>query len=232
MNKKTVAIFVACMLLVCFASVYITIAYLTSETSEITNTFTYGNVAITLTETEMDEYGIDAAVPANRISSGSNLYKLIPNKTFTKDPTITLAASSESAYIGAVIEVSNAQVFAGDAGLKVDDTAVTIDNYFELFGMDIDDSLWTITSSEATVDEVTTWTYKLVYKTAVAPGESEGVATATDVVIFNEFVTPDMTDTELETLANVGIDVKAYAVQTHGFDTPAEALTAAFSDAF
>ena len=86
MKKRIITIcLVAALLATCFAGTY---AYLT-DTKAVKNTFTTGNVYITLTETGAE--------------NGLNSYRLIPGKSYTKDPTITLNAGSEDAWIAAKI---------------------------------------------------------------------------------------------------------------------------------
>ena len=58
-----------------------TIAWLTKTTPEVKNTFTYGKIDITLTET-----------------TGEN-YKIIPGKNLPKDPKVTVKANSETCYL-------------------------------------------------------------------------------------------------------------------------------------
>lgn len=60
-----------------------TIAWLTAQTGEVKNTFTYGNINIDLTET----------VPENRQA------KIIPGTDIAKDPKVTVKANSEDCYL-------------------------------------------------------------------------------------------------------------------------------------
>lgn len=62
-----------------------TVAWLTQTTQEVTNTFTYGNINITLTETPRD-------------------YKIIPGATIDKDPKVTVLANSEDCYLFVKVE--------------------------------------------------------------------------------------------------------------------------------
>lgn len=100
MKTKTKAcIAVLCAVVLVAASVFATVAYLTS-TAEVKNTFTYGKVAITLDEVKVNEYGI--AEDASRVTG--NTYKLIPGHTYIKDPTIHVSADSENCWIFAKVE--------------------------------------------------------------------------------------------------------------------------------
>ena len=72
---------VGCAVLLVAGSIAGTLAYLTAQTQTITNTFTVGNVAITLTETKT----VDT--------------KLIPGKEYGKDPVVTVSAGSEDCWL-------------------------------------------------------------------------------------------------------------------------------------
>ena len=67
-----------------------TLACLTSTTGAVTNTFTVGDINITLDETTSD-------------------YKMIPGYTIAKDPKVTVAANSEKCYLF-VKEIGRAHV--------------------------------------------------------------------------------------------------------------------------
>lgn len=100
MKTKTKACIAAlCAVVLVAASVFATVAYLTS-TATVTNTFTYGNVKITLDEAKVNEYG--ATEDAPRVTG--NTYRLIPGHTYTKDPTIHVDADSEDCWIFAKVE--------------------------------------------------------------------------------------------------------------------------------
>lgn len=93
LRKVLLTVFSA-MLIVCL-SVGATVAYLTANDS-VTNTFTVGNVKITLDESKVTEYGV-AEEGAARVTA--NTYKLIPGHTYTKDPTIHVDANSEDCWL-------------------------------------------------------------------------------------------------------------------------------------
>lgn len=84
MKKRTVALLMAAVLLF-GAAVGGTFAWLTAYTNPLVNTFTKGNVAITLTET--------GAV------NNAQSFKMIPGTTIDKDPKITVKANSEACYV-------------------------------------------------------------------------------------------------------------------------------------
>lgn len=100
-KKKTLLMSVAAVLLVA-AGVFGTLAFLTSQSKVVTNTFTVGTVEIALDESEVDEYGVKTGSD-ERVHGNS--YKLIPGKEYTKDPVVHVIKESEPSYI--FIEVIN-----------------------------------------------------------------------------------------------------------------------------
>lgn len=81
-------------LLLVSVTVGATVAYLTS-TDSVTNTFTVGNVALTLDEAPVDADG--QATTGNRVKANS--YKLFPGKEYDKDPTVHIDANSEDGWL-------------------------------------------------------------------------------------------------------------------------------------
>lgn len=100
---------VLAVILVIAMSVAGTYAFLTSRDS-VTNTFTVGQISITLDEAKVDVYG-DAVQGADRVDK--NTYKLIPGHEYVKDPTIHFAAGSEAAYLFVKVENGLADIEAG-----------------------------------------------------------------------------------------------------------------------
>ena len=85
-----------CAVLLVVGSVMGTVAYLTS-TDTVQNTFTYGNVAITMDEAKTNAYGVNEDPTAR--TKNENKYKLIPGQTYTKNTTIHVAQGSEACYL-------------------------------------------------------------------------------------------------------------------------------------
>ena len=114
MKKAKKALLLAlCAVLLVGATIAGTVAYLTSTTQEVKNTFTAGNVTITLDEAPVDLYG--EVVTGDRRTE--NKYKLIPGHTYVKDPTIHVDAESEACW-----------VFAKLVNGLGDDAAITINS--------------------------------------------------------------------------------------------------------
>ena len=96
MKAKKVLALVLCAALLVAGSVAATLAYLTSKTEVVTNTFSVGNVTITLDEAKVNEYGVEAE-GEDRVKA--NEYKLIPGHTYVKDPMVHVTEKSEQCYV-------------------------------------------------------------------------------------------------------------------------------------
>lgn len=87
MKKKSLALVLAlAMIVVCVVGG--TLAWLTDKTAPVTNTFTYGDINITLAESE----DLDL--------------KMVPGYTIDKDPKVTVKAGSEKCYLFVKVEKS------------------------------------------------------------------------------------------------------------------------------
>lgn len=107
MKKKLMT--VLALVLVIAMSVAGTYAYLTSQ-DEVVNTFTVGNVAITLDEAKVD---VDGNKVTPEVRTDGNKYKLIPGHKYTKDPTVHFAAGSEASYLFVKVENGIAGIETG-----------------------------------------------------------------------------------------------------------------------
>lgn len=87
-STKIVTILLALALLVC-CGIGGTVAWLMDSTDAVTNTFTIGDINLTLVETP---YGTSAEGEGNH-------YPLIPGNTYKKDPKVTVLANSEDCYL-------------------------------------------------------------------------------------------------------------------------------------
>lgn len=102
MKTKTKALALAlCAVLLVVTTVFVTMAYLTSEDS-VTNTFTVGKVTITLDEADVKSDGTYESDVNARVDA--NTYKLIPGHTYIKDPTIHVADDSEECWLFVKVE--------------------------------------------------------------------------------------------------------------------------------
>ena len=204
MKKFKALLVVACALLLVAASVFGTMAYLTS-TDTVTNTFTVGKVKITLDEAKVDADG-KPVTPAERVKENS--YKLLPGHTYTKDPTVTVKAGSEASYVRQMVTVTFDKVLT-DAQL-----ATQLDGIFTGY-----DAKWVRNDKKVetkTKDgaKYTVITYEYRYKDKVA-------ATTTDTklpALFTGIKVPETwTNDDLAALGNIEINIVAHAIQADGF---------------
>ena len=84
--SKTLVLALAVMLIV-GATIGGTVAWLTAQTPSVTNTFTVGDINITLNETKSD-------------------FKMVPGNVIDKDPVVTVVDGSEDCYLFVKIEKS------------------------------------------------------------------------------------------------------------------------------
>lgn len=97
MTKKRFVAILLCVTLVALAAIGATFAYLT-DTKTVDNTFTMGNVAIKIDETNVND------PEGARVTS--NEYNVYPGAVVTKDP-IVHNTGKNAAYIRATVNVSN-----------------------------------------------------------------------------------------------------------------------------
>ena len=88
MKKKITVTVVALALVLCFA-IGGTLAWLKTETTPVVNTFTYGDINITLDESD----NLDL--------------KMVPGKSIRKDPVVTVMAKSEACWLFVKVEKSS-----------------------------------------------------------------------------------------------------------------------------
>lgn len=95
MKKKTIVLIMSLTLVACL-SIGATLAWLTSQTGTLTNTFTIGKIGLTLDEAQVSYNSI--VTPESRTTSG-NSYSIYDSAVLPKDPTVTVAANSEDCYV-------------------------------------------------------------------------------------------------------------------------------------
>ena len=205
MNKKTlkntiVLSLVAIVLVV--TTVLTTVAYL-RESAIVTNTFTVGNVAITMDESAVNEDGekiLDSqGNPVNRVTN--NHYLLQPDLTYVKDPVVHVAQNSEDMYLFIVAE---------NTIRSIEDPATakgTMKTQMEANGWKLYKEL-----------DVNTNVY--VYaKGATSDGSTviEKEDGAVDIKVFEEFSVKK--DADVSTYGAARVIVRAYAIQASSFGT-------------
>ena len=200
MKRTKVLLTLACAVLLVAASVMGTLAYLTSNDS-VTNTFTVGNVKITLDETDVDN-----STP-NADRDKANSYKLLPGHEYAKDPIVHVDATSEDCYL--FVKVTN-EIAA------IEDTANTVAFQMAAKG-------WKAVDGQNGL-----YVYVGTAAGAAAP---LAVSASANITVFEKIkVAGTVDNTTLAGYANKNITVTAYAVQKDGFESKgaAEIWTATF----
>ena len=98
--KKKIYIIVVSILSVCSFLVGTSVAWLSSTTDTVINTFTYGDINIKIEETDTGD---------NDNNEFTNTYKMLPGNKITKDPKITVLANSEDSYL--FVEIKESENF-------------------------------------------------------------------------------------------------------------------------
>ena len=204
--KKKILVACLCVALAVLTIAGTTLAYLTSQDT-VTNTFTVGNVKITLDEAKVDEMG-KPVENADRVKA--NRYKLIPGHTYTKDPTVTVKAPSEESYVRMLVTVTFGKQ------LTDEQLATKLDGIFTGYSTD-----WVRSAKQIkTVDGKTVITYEYRYNNTVSAATTEKKLPA----LFTGIAIPDTwTGDDLANLGNITIDIVAQAIQADGFATADDA---------
>lgn len=212
-SAKKAIIAALCAVMLVVGSVAGTMAYLTS-TDEVVNTFTVGNVQIKLDEAKANADGTLYDNGATRVDANS--YKLLPGRTYKKDPMVTVLEGSENSYVKMTVTFSK----AAELDAIFTPTGADMTSIFNGY----DSTNW-IYKGNTKDTGANTRTYEFWYKATVA-------APADDVALdalFDSITVPgSITNTQLATIKGMTITVNAYAIQADGFAN-AEAAWAAYN---
>lgn len=240
-KTKTKALLMSlCAVLLVAASVLGTMAYLT-DSKDVKNTFTVGNVSIDLDEAKVNTDGT-VVTGADRVKTNS--YKLLPGHTYTKDPTVTVLKPSVASYVRMKVTFNNAsQIIAMCTDPEfAEDGPTGVENAFPLIRMvkfvEANAAKWDGIIPDNMVDtkdmladpkyidaKNDTLTYYFYYKETVeAPTADVKLATLFDSINVPEWATND----QLKALQGFEINVVAEAIQADGFEN-ADAAWAAFA---
>ncbi|MBE6862236.1 MAG: hypothetical protein E7497_04980 [Ruminococcus sp.] len=207
MKKKGKALLlVSGSVLLVAGSVLGTLAYL-SDTEQAVNTFTVGNVAISLAETDIDGDG----------NVLENKYKIVPGGEYTKDPTLTVEEGSEEAYVRMILTVHNANAVKT---IIADNNLTDFQSAF-LGGMD--DAKWIPCGSTENTDNTISYEYRYFEIVDGTDGELEP--------LFDTLIIPSSLDgDELQSLVDGGfkIVVDGHAIQATGFENNEDGAWDAF----
>ena len=240
-TKSKALLLTLCAVLLVAASVLGTMAYLTS-TAKVENTFTIGKVEIKLDEAKVNANGIPEEGAA-RVTANS--YKLMPGRTYTKDPTVTVLNGSEESYVRMKVTFNNAKaIIALCTDPDMVDEVTGVENAFPLIRMvnytDTAELYWDgllLDNMVETEDMLAmpkyfaydavadTLTYYFYYKATVGAPDGDVVLP----VLFDSIKVPGWaTGEQLAELNNFKITVVAEAIQAGSFAN-AGAAWAAFA---
>ncbi|MBQ7969233.1 MAG: hypothetical protein IJ292_05360 [Clostridia bacterium] len=208
MRTKTKALALAlCAVLLVVSTVFVTMAFLTGSDS-VQNTFTFGQVGISLDEAEVDASGKVKNGENRKSTDGrveGNEYHLIPSHNYVKDPTIHVDDDSENCLLFVKLENALEPIVAGKNTFSAEDPADTV---YTIEAQMMKNG-WTLIDSANNI-----WAYNKV------------VAENEHINVFDEFTLTDNADvskyaTVKDDQGNVKggktIKVTAYAVQADGF---------------
>ena len=191
MNKmKRFALIAVCAALLVCVTIGATVAYLTSKTDEVVNTFTVGDVKITLDEAQVTTDGTPVE-PEVRVKQ--NEYHLLPGSLYTKDPTVHVDDSSEDCIVFVTVDNGIAAIEA-----PASETYTPIDDQMTANG-------WQKLSGHSGVY------YKAAATDKTLPARIEA---GTDLKVFDNFmISYDADGTALKAKEDARITIKAFAIQ-------------------
>lgn len=205
-NAKKTLLICICVIAVLTVSVVGTLAYLT-DTDSAVNTFTIGQVHITVDEAKVNADGTPVA-GANRVKA--NEYHILPGMEYTKDPAVTVNGGSEDAYVRMILTVHNASdVQAVLTKYNLGDFSVLIGGW--------DKNTWLY---EGFTEDTTnnTISFEFRYKEIVGKNAADTKLAA----LFDTLIVPgEITGEEMKDLYDGGfkMEVFGHAIQAAGFDT-------------
>lgn len=207
---------VLCAVLLVAASVMGTLAYLTSTTGVAKNTFTYGDVQITLDEFDYDndENTKDNTTVNGEARDMANEYHLLPGGEYTKDPTVTVLANSEDCYVRMFVTVNKISQLKAAF-----DSSYVVNGIFLLQNLVDWNTDWEYVNCVQNGNDDTA-VYEFRYNAKVLKQATDNRLPA----LFTTISIPEGIDNEhIALLGAVVIDVDAQAMQATGFDNAADA---------
>lgn len=220
MKNKKLLLIVLALMLVCVISVMGTLAYLTAQSNNVTNTF----VAAGIGTMKLDESKANATSPGvytldktTRVTS--NNYTVIPGTELPKDPVVTIETLDVEAYL--FVSVDDL-IFSGSSGKEM--TWAMDDN-------------WTLVGTEWNGNPVYVW------NSTVKPSDVTGATATNPTNVFNiikdqklvveNFYGTDWSQSSTPEATrmpgyNDRLNFTAYMCQAAGFANAAEAGEACF----
>lgn len=203
MKKKTFLLAAVAILLVAAIAAGGTYAWLTSRTDPVVNTFTVGNVSITLDEARVQKDETTSTWSATAARVKQNDYEgVYPGAKLPKDPTVHVSSGSEDAVVYVMIQDALNAAVPGSADYTVG-------------------SAWT--AVETTGYTAPSGAAARVYRCNATAHAGD------DLVVFNGVTIAETVTAAQMPLLDGTITVTAFAVQANGLNTAtadAQALAA------
>ena len=210
---KHVLIVAVALILTCAISVAATYAYLYDKSDTAINTISAGKVKVSLSEAKVNEDGKPVDENGNEVALAdaprvlNNHYKLLPNRTYTKDPTIYVEEGSEDCILFVLIYMPEAL----DNVIKYDSSSTDPED----FGVQFVANGWYSTGINKKINDahgklIGTYMW-FAYAEKGYPRTVSGGAT----VPFIESITirSNATDEELEKASAADMEITAFAFQ-------------------
>lgn len=212
-RAKKVLLLALCAVLLVGASVAGTVAYLTSRDT-VVNTFTVGQVAIELHETD--------EVERTDGTFGLDLH-LLPGIPVDKDPTVTVKQGSEASYVRMNVTVNDVaklkEAFEGLTYTGVHGAQPYVTDDGSMFKLHLIVEGWN--EKDWAFEGYNNGTYEFRYVGELtengAVPKNEGNSTALPALFTKVVLPADMTNTLIKNLKDVTITVTADAIQADGF---------------
>ena len=209
--KKKILVACLCVALAVLTIAGTTLAYLTSK-DEVKNTFTVGNVKMTMDEAAVNTdgeklYKEDGITLADRVRA--NEYILSPGHTYVKDPIVHMDAVSENCYVFIKVENGLGVLEASDAGYTTIAAQITANGWKPLMNgtTAVADVYYQEYTKNQTDRELE------VFANFKIADNANTLKNANDQVIWDT-----ITDAN-----KITVNVTAYAIQKDGFTTAAAA---------
>ena len=235
-KAKKVLLLALCAVLLVGATIAGTVAYLTSQTAVVKNTFTVGKVQILLDEKDVDTSNTSTDKASADGRDLANKYHLMPGGTYDKDPTVHVHVDSEDAYVRMKVTVDNYDKLATAFPKTGDTAAYWAGNIFLLEKLVDWNKDWTYVDC---VISGTTAVYEFRYKEivvvdnltteAVVAGDGESYKALP--ALFTTITIPGtISNEQIAALNTVEIHVVAHAIQSNNIEGGAEAAWTAFGN--
>lgn len=211
-----------CALLLIFATILGTLAYLTDRET-VENTFTIGNIDIKLDNADNGNVIVNGGQGVN------GKLKLVPGVKVERTPTVTVKKGSEECYVRILVTISNYDALKTAAATHnmIDDAnnnKVVISNLLADLG-----TYWT-EKTEGFKYETTdggTATYEFRYNAPVNALNADADSNLN--ALFTGYVAPGVfNNSEMEAFKTMKVTVVAHAIQTASFNNDVDAAWTAF----